>query len=174
MGRSAGFASEAEDQGPGGAPPCTLPPPGACMRLPGAPGSGSGGRADPGAHRVRAAGALGTGAAGGGDGFLAHYCFFVKGDVRDPGREVCKVLSFYLRKNLRETLLPATVELDLKKPARRRFGAKCRDEKIAGTWPAVHLGERGEEASGFEAECYRAPWRSQLLVWCYLGLKENL
>ena len=42
------------------------------MRLPGAQGSGSGGRADPGVHRVRAAGTLGTGAAGGSDGFLAH------------------------------------------------------------------------------------------------------
>lgn len=144
------------------------------MRLPRAPGSGSGGRSDPGAPRVRVAGALGTGLAGGGDGFLAHYCFLVKGDVRERGREVWKVLSFYLRKNLRETLLPATVELDLKKPALRRFGAKCGGEKIAGTWPAVNLGEKGEETSGFEAECYRAPWRSQPLGWCYLGLKENL
>lgn len=57
---------------------------------------------------------------------------------------------FTLEKIYEKTLLPAaTVELDLKKPAPRRFGAKCGSEKIAGTWPAVSLGERGEETCGF-------------------------
>ena len=66
-------------------------------RTPGFRESGAlGPRCSPG-RGGRGAGSLSAGEADGGDGRFAHYCLPVKGSVSEQGREVWKVLPFYLR-----------------------------------------------------------------------------
>lgn len=82
-----------------------------------------------------------------GNGLLAHCCFLVKGSGREQGREVCKVLVFDRRNNFRETLLPATVELDLTKQG--SLGGKGGVEKNLSVWPAVSFQGKGEKYLSF-------------------------
>lgn len=102
-----------------------------------------------------------------GHGSLAHYCSFVEGLYRSRGE--CKVLVFHLKKTFRDTLLPATIELDLTKRAPRQFWGAGGGRTTAG-FPLAALSsqDKGAVTCHFEAEI-SAPF----LVCCYFAFNDK-